>query len=66
MTAKAHHAYDPRDPEQLETVPETWKPTMNAVLLQVQVARELWPTQPVDWDAVTKAANYCDELVSAP
>lgn len=63
---KGKKVYDPRDGAQLLADPSTWTWSDNpALCLADFLSNESYGARkPVDWDAVSDAADYCDETVT--
>ena len=58
---EGHLVYDPRDPTQATEDQSTWKRSHNPALLQARIA--LAAGGDVDWSAVVRQADICDEPV---
>lgn len=59
--------FDPRDPDQREDAPETWKPTNNPAIILRHLQRVSAPK--TDWvsDArIIEMADYCDARPTSP
>ena len=66
ILVKGYNCYDPRDTEQKEDDPATWKWTDNPVLHAAYVHSEFimgGDTSKVDWERVKTFASYCDDMV---
>lgn len=67
LIAKGVPVYDPRDPTQSLSDPNTWKWTNNATLIQTWYLMQPFggriPSDQIRWDKTIASANYDDELI---
>ncbi|MCB1533581.1 MAG: hypothetical protein KDJ44_02375 [Rhodoblastus sp.] len=63
---EAPKLFDPRDPDQREDDPSTWKPSNNPALILRDIGRLMGGVADGFDEWVKRQADYCEQMVTSP